>query len=252
MIAVDLFGQPADYPAIAEICRRHDLRLIADSAQGFGCTLNGAHPLQWADVDHHQLLPRQAAGLLWRRRRGPGQRQGAVGPDGFPARPRQGGRRRFNSIDGHDPKYLNARIGMNSRLDTLQAAILLEKLRIFEDEIALRQDVATRYAEGLAGACRAIPTVIDGGVSVWAQYRRRARRPRRPRLAPARSRHPDRCLLSGPDAHAAAVLELSPVPGTAFRLSQAAAGRVLALPMHPYLDRQTQQSIIAAVVAFGA
>ena len=70
----------------------------------------------------------------------------------------------------HDPKYLNMRIGMNSRLDTLQAAILIEKLAVFAEEIELRQDVAQRYDEGLSGHVLPTPRVIEGGVSIWAQY----------------------------------------------------------------------------------
>ena len=70
----------------------------------------------------------------------------------------------------HDPKYLSLRVGMNSRLDTTQAAVLLEKLKIFADEIELRQKVAARYTDGLKGHVRRVPHVIDGGKSVWAQY----------------------------------------------------------------------------------
>ena len=143
VIAVDLFGQPADYPAIKAICDREGLKLIADSAQGFGCTLNGHHPLHWADVATTSFFPAKPLGgygdggavltndqTLWDLMDSYRVHGKAVGPD------LQG--RTFD----HDPKYLNTRIGMNSRLDTLQAAILIEKLAIFAEEIDLRQVVA--------------------------------------------------------------------------------------------------------------
>jgi dTDP-4-amino-4,6-dideoxygalactose transaminase len=171
VIAVDLFGQPADYPRLAEICRREGLKLIADSAQGFGCTLDGHHPIHWADVATTSFFPAKPLGCygdggavltndaaLWERMDSLRVHGKAVASD-------TAGR----SFD-HDPKYLNMRIGMNSRLDTLQAAILIEKLAVFAEEIVRRQQVADRYAEGLKGACLSTPAVIEGGRSVWAQY----------------------------------------------------------------------------------
>ena len=170
IIAVDLFGQPADYPAIAEIAKRHGLKLIADSAQGFGCTLGGEHPIRWADVATTSFFPAKPLGCY-----GDG---GAVVTDdsdlwSLMDSYRVHGKAVEADLKGrvfeHDPKYLNARIGMNSRLDTIQAAVLIEKLKIFPDEISARQKVADRYAEGLSGHVKT-PAVIDGGVSVWAQY----------------------------------------------------------------------------------
>src|ERR1700722_925359 len=160
VIAVDLFGQPADYPRIAEICRRHGLKLIADSAQGFGCTLAGEHPIRWADAVTTSFFPAKPLGCygdggavitndpaLWERMDSFRIHGKATPADGAGA------------ASPHDPKYLNARIGMNSRLDTLQAAILMEKLAVFADEIAARQKVADRYAQGLEGAVLATPKV---------------------------------------------------------------------------------------------
>jgi dTDP-4-amino-4,6-dideoxygalactose transaminase len=248
VIAVDLFGQPADYPAIAEICRRYGLRLIADSAQGFGCNLNGRHPLHWADVTTTSFFPAKPLGCygdggavltndrtLWDRLDSLRVHGKAVAGD--------------PSVHGHDPKYLNARVGMNSRLDTLQAAILLEKLAIFEAEIALRQVVAARYAEGLAACCRAVPTVIEGGVSTWAQYvvehddRDGLAAHLRGRGIPTAVYYPVPMHLQPPYAG------YPRAPG-GLPVSEAAAGRVLALPMHPYLDPATQDGIIEAVRGF--
>ncbi len=147
----------------------------------------------------------------------------------------------------HDPKYLNARIGMNSRLDTLQAAILIEKLKVFADEIDARQTVAARYAEGLSGVAK-VPTVIEGGLSVWAQYT--IEHDDRDGLAahlkdqgvPTAAYYPVPMHMLAPYRH-------FPQPG-GLPVSEAAAGRVLALPMHAYLDAETQQGIVQAIRGF--
>ena len=171
VIAVDLFGQPADYPALAEVCARHGLKLVADSAQGFGCTLGGEHPLRWADVTTTSFFPAKPLGCY-----GDG---GAVLTDDAGLAElidsiRVHGKATASDAAAadfaHEAKYLNTRVGMNSRLDTLQAAILLEKLDIFPDDLARRDAAAIRYREGLAGAAVSTPVVIAGGVSTWAQY----------------------------------------------------------------------------------
>ena len=247
-IAVDLFGQPADYPRIAEIARRHGLKLIADSAQGFGCTLDCHHPIHWADVTTTSFFPAKPLGCY-----GDG---GAVLTDDdalwdLMDSLRVHGKAVAGDMNGrtfdHDPKYLNARIGMNSRLDTIQAAILLEKLAIFADEIDARQTVAARYAEGLRGFALT-PTVIDGGVSVWAQYT--IEHDDRDGLAahlktqgiPTAAYYPVPMHRQAPYAH-------FPQPG-GLPISDAAADRVLALPMHAYLDPETQDRIIEAVCGY--
>jgi dTDP-4-amino-4,6-dideoxygalactose transaminase len=248
VIAVDLFGQSADYPALAAICARHGLKLIADSAQGLGCTLHGGHPIAWADVATTSFFPAKPLGAygdggavlvrdqaLWDRMDSLRVHGKAVAGD--PA------------LDGHDPKYLNARIGMNSRLDTLQAAILLEKLAIFPEEIVLRQAVADRYASGLAEVCLSVPTVIEGGVSTWAQYviehrdRDGLAAHLRAQGIPTAVYYPVPMHLQGPYA------AFPRGPG-GLPISEAKAATVLALPMHPYLDEPTQVRIISAIRAY--
>jgi dTDP-4-amino-4,6-dideoxygalactose transaminase len=247
VIAVDLFGQPADYPRIAEICRRHGLKLIADSAQGFGCTLNGEHPIHWADAATTSFFPAKPLGGY-----GDG---GAVLTDDEALWDRMDSLRVHgkvvkSDINGHplahDPKYLNMRIGMNSRLDTLQAAILIEKLAVFAGEIEMRQSVAQRYTEGLAGHVFSTPKVIDGGRSVWAQYV---------------IEHHDRDglalhlkALGVPTAvyypvpmHCQAPYACFPIGPGGLPVSEAKAGTVLALPMHAYLTEDVQDYIIDAV-----
>jgi dTDP-4-amino-4,6-dideoxygalactose transaminase len=248
VIAVDLFGQPADYPAIAEVCRRHDLKLVADSAQGFGCTLGGEHPIRWADAATTSFFPAKPLGAygdggavlthdqaLWERMDSLRVHGKAVAGDG--------------ALDGHDPKYLNARIGMNSRLDTLQAAILIEKLSIFEDEIARRQIVADRYAAGLAEVCLSVPSVIEGGVSTWAQYVIE-HRDRDGLAVHLRAAGVPSAVYYPVPMHRQAPYAAFPQGPGGLPVSDAKSGSVLALPMHPYLAPDTQDRIIDAVREF--
>jgi dTDP-4-amino-4,6-dideoxygalactose transaminase len=249
VIAVDLFGQPADYPAIAAIAKAHGLKLIADSAQGFGCTLNGRHPGAWADVVTTSFFPAKPLG-------GYGDGGAVLTDDDWLAERidslRVHGKATASDIAGrefdHDPKYLNMRVGMNSRLDTIQAAILIEKLAIFADELEKRDAVAARYAAGLADSPARAPTVIDGGVSTWAQYT--IEHANRDGLAAHLK------TLGVPTAayypmpmHTQACYSRYPQPG-GLPVSEAKADLVLALPMHPYLDPATQDLIIDGVRRF--
>jgi len=250
VIAVDLFGQPADYPAIKAICDRHGLKLISDSAQGFGCTLNGKHPIHWADATSTSFFPAKPLGCygdggavlvndqaLWDRM------------DSY----RVHGKAVAEDLAGrtfeHEAKYLNARVGMNSRLDTLQAAILIEKLAIFEEEIALRQAVADRYAKGLDGSVLQVPTVIEGGVSVWAQYVIE-HRDRDGLAAHLKSQGVPTAVYYPVPMHQQAPYAHFPQGAGGLPVTEAKAQTVLALPMHPYLDAATQDQIIAAIRAY--
>ena len=248
VIAVDLFGQPADYPRIAEVCRRHDLKLIADAAQGFGATLHGRHPIHWADVATTSFFPAKPLGCygdggavlthddaLWERMDSLRVHGKAVAGD--------------PSLDGHDPKYLNARVGMNSRLDTLQAAILIEKLAIFADEIERRQVIAARYAEGLAEVCLSVPRVIEGGVSTWAQYVIE-HRARDGLAAHLKGQGVPTAVYYPVPMHRQAPYASYPCGPGGLPVSEAKAETVLALPMHPYLAQDLQDRIIDAVRGF--
>jgi dTDP-4-amino-4,6-dideoxygalactose transaminase len=248
IIAVDLFGQPADYPALSVIAKRHGLKLIADSAQGFGCTLHGQHPLAWADVATTSFFPAKPLGAY-----GDG---GAVLTNDdalwdLMDSLRVHGKAVADDLKGrtfdHDPKYLNMRIGMNSRLDTMQAAILLEKLKIFPDEIEARQAAADRYAEGLAGAVTT-PVVIDGGRSVWAQYTIEHADPDglaahlKTQGVPTARYYPIPMHRQAPYAH-------YPQPG-GLPVSDMAAERVISLPMHADLTAEIQNQICTAVRSY--
>jgi dTDP-4-amino-4,6-dideoxygalactose transaminase len=250
VVAVDLFGQPADYPALRAVCDRHGLKLISDSAQGFGCTLNGHHPIHWADVATTSFFPAKPLGCygdggavvckdqeLWDLMDSYRVHGKAVTPD------------LVGRTFEHETKYLNTRIGMNSRLDSIQAAILIEKLAIFPQEIEMRQAVADRYADGLAGSVISTPKVIDGGVSVWAQYviehqnRDGLAAHLRTQGVPTAVYYPVPMHVQAPYAH------FPQGPG-GLPVTEALAETVLALPMHPYMDEAVQQQIIDAVKGF--
>ena len=249
IIAVDLFGQPADYPAIAAIANKYALKLIADSAQGFGCTLNDKHPGAWADVVTTSFFPAKPLGCY-------GDGGAVLTDDDWLAERidslRVHGKATAGDIAGktfeHDPKYLNVRVGLNSRLDTIQAAILIEKLKIFADELKARDQIAKRYAAGLTGSVSTTPMVIPGGFSTWAQYT--IEHPNRDGLAAHLKTQgvPSAAYYPMP-MHTQEVYAVYPRPG-GLPVSEAKAKTVLALPMHPYLDVETQGKIIDAVRSF--
>ena len=249
VIAVDLFGQPADYPRIAALCARHGLKLIADSAQGFGCTLDGKHPLHWADAASTSFFPAKPLGCY-----GDG---GAVlsKDEGFHdllVSLRVHGQAVKSDIAGktfeHDPKYLNVRIGMNSRMDTIQAAVLLEKLKIFEDEIAARNRVADRYIQGLGDLVKT-PAVIEGGVSVWAQYTIETK-DRDGLAAHLREAGVPSAVYYPIPIHKQGVYSGYPVAPAGLPVTEVKSHQVISLPMHPYLTKDDQDQVIAAIGAF--
>ncbi|HEX3699932.1 MAG TPA: DegT/DnrJ/EryC1/StrS aminotransferase family protein [Phenylobacterium sp.] len=249
VIAVDLFGQPADYPALAEVARRHGLKLIADSAQGFGCTLHGKHPIHWADAATTSFFPAKPLGAY-------GDAGAVLSKDArfhdLLTSLRVHGQAVKSDIEGqsfeHDPKYLNLRIGMNSRMDTLQAAVLLQKLSIFADEIEARNRVADRYAQGL-GDLVTVPQVIEGGVSVWAQYTIELEG-RDGLAAQLRAQAIPSAVYYPIPIHRQGVYSGYPTGPGGLPVSEAKAGRVISLPMHAYLTEDDQDQVIAAVRAY--
>jgi len=249
VIAVDLFGGPADYPAIAAVCAKHGLKLISDSAQGFGCTLYGQHPIHWADVTTTSFFPAKPLGCY-------GDGGAVLCKDerlhDLLVSLRVHGQAVKSDIAGksfeHDPKYLNVRIGMNSRMDTIQAAVLLEKLKIFADEIVARNRVADRYAAGLSDLVRT-PTVLNGGVSVWAQYTIEVEG--RDGLGPhLRERGVPTAVYYPIPIHRQGVYSAYPTAPGGLPVTEAKAGQVISLPMHPYLTHDDQDQVIAAIRAF--
>lgn len=219
VVAVDLFGQPADYPRLGAIARAGGLKLIADSAQGFGCRLDGRQPLAWADAATTSFFPAKPLGCY-----GDG---GAVLTDDAEL----AGLVRSLSQHGQGiARYTHVRIGLNSRLDAIQAAVLREKLAVFGEEILERQGVARAYDAALGGLVRT-PTVIDGGCSTWAQYTIELEG----RAALAASL----ASVGVPTAvYYATPIHLQPAyaafPRGPLPVTEAKAGRVLSLPMSAY------------------
>lgn len=160
VIAVDLFGQPADYPAIRDITDKYNLLLLEDGAQGFGGRIGDKKACSFGDISTTSFFPAKPLGCY-----GDG---GAV----FTDNDEWAELIRSYRVHGKgEDKYDNVRIGMNSRLDTIQAAILLEKIKFFDDEMEKCQQVAAWYDEGLKDCVGVYtPVVKDGFYSSWAQY----------------------------------------------------------------------------------
>ena len=236
LIAVDLFGQPADYAALETFCRRHDLALICDAAQSLGATYDGRRVGSIGSFTTTSFFPSKPLGCY-----GDG---GAIFTDDD-ARAAL-----LRSIHVHGrgaDKYDNVRIGMNSRLDTIQAAVLLEKLTIFPEEIALRQTVADRYLDALEGVA-GMPTLKPGSTSVWAQFTIRVPAARRASLVnDLKANGIPTAIYYPTPLHRQTAYRGFPVAGNGLPASDTAAAEVVSLPMHPYLSRSAQDRIATAI-----
>lgn len=160
VIAVDLYGLPADYSAIQSICKKHGLKLLEDGAQGFGGSINGRMACSFGDISTTSFFPAKPLGCY-----GDG---GAV----FTNEDEWATLIRSYAVHGKGTmKYDNVRIGMNSRLDTIQAAVLLAKLDVFaNEEIAAVNRIAQSYNQALVGTGLVFPYVPENYMSSWAQY----------------------------------------------------------------------------------
>lgn len=235
IMPVDLFGQPADYRQIEPIAVREKLKLLCDTAQAFGATFDGRKTGSIGDAATTSFFPAKPLGCY------------GDGGAAFTNDDELADLLRSIRIHGQGrDKYENVRIGVNSRLDTIQAAILLEKLKIFPDEIARREEVAQRYNRALSKSNRIrIPRVPAGVQSTWAQYTIQV---------------PDRDQLQAAlKAKAIPTAVYYPIPLSRQKgyscypsaptpVSDALSKTVISLPMHPYLDEQLQGEIIDAVL----
>ncbi|MCF6292727.1 MAG: DegT/DnrJ/EryC1/StrS aminotransferase family protein [Robiginitomaculum sp.] len=232
VIAVDLFGQSADYKAIQPIAREFDLKIIADSAQGFGTTQDGKQPIHWADVTTTSFFPAKPLGCY-------GDGGAVITNDDEMAAVIDSLRIHGKGTD----KYDNVRIGMNSRLDTIQAAILLSKLSVFADEIEKRNAVATRYIDGLRSNSLRVPTVLAGVVSTWAQFTIEVADPDAFAAGMKEKGIPTARYYPKP-IHMQTAYEVFPSQPGGLPNTEDCINNVISLPMHPYLDENTQDMII--------
>lgn len=230
IIPVCLFGQPADYHAIKKIADANGLFVIADCAQGFGGVINGQQVTMVADITTTSFFPAKPLGCYG-----------------------DGGAVFTNNKELHDimaslrvhgkgtDKYDNVRVGLNARLDTLQAAILIEKLAIFPDEIIARNRVADRYTAALKNVITT-PHVPAGYTSVWAQYTLQAPSEAARTALQAKLKDagiPTMVYYPKP-LHQQTAYKMHPTAtGGALPVCEAMATRVFSLPMHPYLDDAT-------------
>jgi len=236
VMPVDLFGQAADYRALEPVCRREGLKMLCDAAQGFGALLDGRRAGGIGDAASTSFFPAKPLGCY-----GDG---GAT----FTNDDHLNDLLRSIRVHGQgSDKYENVRIGVNSRLDTIQAAILLEKLKVFPEEIEMRDAVAQRYSNAFRASNRiVVPRVIEGAQSTWAQYTIQV---------------PDRDKLQADlKAQGIPTAVYYPIPLSAQKgykqypsaptpVSEKLCKTVISLPMHPDLDPATQDRVIAAVLA---
>ncbi|WP_425429685.1 DegT/DnrJ/EryC1/StrS family aminotransferase [Desulfuromusa kysingii] len=236
VIPVDLFGLPADYDAINELAKKHDMFVLEDAAQGFGGVYKGRRAASLADVATTSFFPAKPLGCY-----GDG---GAIFTDDDELADI------LCSIRVHGKgtdKYDNVRIGINGRLDTIQAAILLQKIDIFPSELEARQRVAQTYSKLLQVVPSVLtPVIPDSYASAWAQYSIliQDRDGLQKKLKDASV--PTGIYYSKPLHFQAAYLEIGHSPGD-FPVSESVSARILSLPMHPYLDDITINLIVEQV-----
>jgi dTDP-4-amino-4,6-dideoxygalactose transaminase len=236
VIPVDLFGLPADHDAIAAIAAEHGLLVLDDAAQAFGATYRGTKLGALATATATSFFPAKPLGCY-----GDG---GAVftDDDALAARVRS---LRVHG-EGAD-KYDAVRIGITGRLDSMQAAILLEKLKIFPEEVVARDRIAARYSENLADLV-SVPRVGNESRSVWAQYTIRLAPGRRDGVAAAlKAQGIPTAVYYRKPLHQQEAYRRFPVADGGAPVSERLAEEVISLPMHAYLEPPVQDRVIAAV-----
>lgn len=240
IIPVDLFGQPADYTAIHAVAEEGNLMVLEDAAQAFGGEFRGKRTCGLGcDAASTSFFPAKPLGCY-----GDG---GAIFTDNDALADL------LRSIRVHgkgEDKYNNVRLGLNGRLDTLQAAILLSKLTIFPEELQSRQQVASWYTEELGDMDARVtpPVVASGNVSSWAQYTIRVPESSRDHIAAYLKQRgvPVNIYYPRPMHTLEAFKGLGYAPGD-MPVSLKASREVLSLPFHPYMKRQDVQQVVTAL-----
>jgi len=237
VIPVDLFGQSADHDAIGAIAAEAGLFVLDDAAQGFGASYKGHRLGSLGLATATSFFPAKPLGCF-----GDG---GAIFTDDAELA------EKLRSVRVHgqgSDKYDNVRLGLTGRLDTMQAAILIEKLKIFEDEIAARNKVADRYAQGL-GNVVSVPRLASGCTSVWAQYTIRLPKgcDRDGFAAALKAQGIPTAIYYVKSMHQQTAYRDFPVADGGLPACERLSNDVISLPMHAYLDEPTQARVIKAV-----
>jgi dTDP-4-amino-4,6-dideoxygalactose transaminase len=240
VIPVDLFGQSADHDAVVAVADAEGLFVLDDAAQSFGATYKGRRLGGMGLTTATSFFPAKPLGCF-----GDG---GAIFTDDAALA------ETLRSVRVHgqgSDKYDNVRLGLTGRLDTVQAAILIEKLKIFEDEIAARNKVAERYAQGL-GNVVTVPRVAPGNISVWAQYTIRlpAGVDRDKFAASLKAKGIPTAIYYPKSMHQQTAYKEFPVADGGLSACERLSSDVISLPMHAYLDEATQSRVIEAVREF--
>jgi UDP-2-acetamido-2-deoxy-ribo-hexuluronate aminotransferase len=234
IIPVDLFGQPADYDEINKIAKKHGLFVLEDAAQGFGGTYKGKKACSLTEVAGTSFFPAKPLG--------------AYGDGGMIFTSDSELYEKMESIRVHgkgSDKYDNVRIGINGRLDTLTAAILLPKAEIFPEEIELRQKVAKRYNEMLNGIVKT-PFVKEHNVSAWAQYTLVTTDREKVLDGLKKDGIPSAVYYPKPLHMQTAFNHLGYKPAD-LPVSYKLASEVFSIPMYPYLSESDQDKIVASI-----
>jgi dTDP-4-amino-4,6-dideoxygalactose transaminase len=236
LMTVDLFGLPANYDAITPIAQQFGLYVIDDAAQSFGAANKGRKIGTLAPATTTSFFPAKPLGCY-----GDG---GAVFTDDDELADMIRSLR--NHGQGTD-RYDNVRVGMTGRLDTIQAAVLIEKLKIFADEIATRERIARRYNAALSDVV-GVPYLSNEDDCVWAQYTIRVRGGQRDALAASlKSAGIPTAQYYPVPSHRQGGYRDCPVADGGLAVTEKLAGEVISLPMHAYLDEATQDRIVMAV-----
>ncbi|APH72395.1 DegT/DnrJ/EryC1/StrS family aminotransferase [Aquibium oceanicum] len=237
IIPVDLFGQAADYAAIEAIAAREGLMVLEDAAQSIGGTAGSRKCGSYGNVAGTSFYPAKPLGCY-----GDGGAMFTNDDDMAEV---------LRSLAFHGKgktQYDNVRVGLNSRLDTIQAAVLIEKLDILEEEMEARQVVAKGYVDGLAGVVR-VPDLVAGTRSAWAQFAIETRRRDELKAHLAKKGIPSVIYYPKP-LHAQEAYRDYPVAPGGLPVSETLPGQILCLPMHPYLQPDAVDQIVSAVREF--
>jgi dTDP-4-amino-4,6-dideoxygalactose transaminase len=239
VIAVDLFGLPADYASLESICESYGLKLIEDAAQGFGGEINGKRAGSFGDMATTSFFPAKPLGCY-----GDG---GAI----FTNNDEYANLLRSYRVHGKGKdKYDNVRIGLNSRLDTLQAAILLEKLAAFPVELKARNKVASEYSTQLSNHFQT-PHIPEGYLSSWAQYTLKSES-RDMLMSELKSAGIPTMIYYGTCMHQQTAFNYLNYSDADYPVASRLCKTVFSLPMHPYMESATQNSVLSKLFTLTA